>query len=233
SGNGNLISQRFIYILSLVRCSSTQISGQDKRRYMSQNLIRHLMMAVAFLVLASLPTLAQNYPGAEVSGGFSYLRTEGGGNFYGWDASLAGNLNHWFGLVGEFSGHYGTGFDNGVFIAVPVPGAVLSVDTDSNVYTFLFGPRFSYRKDRRLTPYGHVLPGFARASVSTTVITTAATFHSSATSTAFAMALGGGVDLSLSRSVAFRMVQVDYLLTRFGGITQNNAGIPTGLVSRF
>src|SRR5262249_479545 len=232
SGNGNLISQRFIYILSLVRCSSTQISGQDKRRYMSQHLIRHFIMLVAFLVLASLPTLAQNYPGAEVSGGFSYLRTEGGGNLYGWDASVAGNLNRWFGLVGEFSGHYGTGFDNGGF-AILVPGAVTSIDTDSNVYTFLFGPRFSYRKDRPLTPYGHVLPGFARSSVSVNVITTAATFHSSATSTAFAMALGGGVDLRLSRSVAFRMIQADYLLTRFGGITQNNAGIPTGLVSRF
>jgi len=47
------------------------------------------------------------------------------------------------------------------------------------------------------------------------------------------MALGGGVDLRLSRSVAFRMIQADYLLTRFGGITQNNARITTGLVYRF
>src|SRR5262249_33363760 len=200
---------------------------------MTQHLIRHFVMAGALILLASLPTLAQNYPGAEVSGGFSYLRLEGGGNLYGWDASIAGNLNHWFGLVGEFGGHYGTGFDNAFIIVVPTPPGIVSADVDSNVYTFLFGPRFSYRKDRRLTPYGHVLPGFARTSVSVTLISPTATFHSSATSTAFAMALGGGVDLRLTRSLAFRMVQADYLLTRFGETTQNNARITTGLVYRF
>jgi len=199
---------------------------------MIQHVIRHFVLAGALILLASIPTLAQNYPGAEVSGGFSYLRIEGGGNLYGWDASIAGNLNHWFGLVGEFSGHYGTGFDSSFIIIVPTPPAIVT-DVDSSVYTFLFGPRFSYRKDRRLTPYGHVLPGFARSSVSVTVISRGATFHSSATSTDFAMAVGGGVDLRLTRSLAFRMIQADYLLTRIGDTTQNNARITTGLVYRF
>jgi hypothetical protein len=43
-----------------------------------------------------------------------------------------------------------------------------------------------------------------------------ANFHFSDSSTAFAMAIGGGLDLKLTRSLAFRLLQADYLLTRFG-----------------
>jgi hypothetical protein len=38
------------------------------------------------------------------------------------------------------------------------------------------------------------------------------------------MAVGGGLDIKVSRVIALRPVEVDYLLTRFGNpITQNNA----------
>ena len=47
------------------------------------------------------------------------------------------------------------------------------------------------------------------------------------------MAMGGGLDVKLTRSLAFRVLQADYLLTRFGGVTQNNARLTTGLVYRF
>jgi hypothetical protein len=202
---------------------------------MRQHLIEHTLLAAAFIMLASLPALAQNYPSAEVSGGFSYLHVQGGGNLYGWDASVTGNLNTWFGVAGEFSGHYGS---NGIFttstlLPAPAPPTTLTVSSGSSVYTFLFGPRLSYRRDRRITPFGHVLPGFARSAFSVTVSAPGFSSHTSGSSTAFAMALGGGIDVRLSRSFAFRMIQADYLLTHFGGANQNNARITTGLVYRF
>ena len=47
------------------------------------------------------------------------------------------------------------------------------------------------------------------------------------------MALGGGVDLRLTRAVGIRLFQVDYLMTRFFDVKQNNARIAAGVVFRF
>ena len=45
----------------------------------------------------------------------------------------------------------------------------------------------------------------------------------SATQTAFAMAVGGGLDWKLSKRFSFRPVSVDYVLTRFPSfLTANN-----------
>ncbi len=51
--------------------------------------------------------------------------------------------------------------------------------------------------------------------------------------TAFAMALGGGFDIRLVNSLALRALQIDYLMTRFGGERQNNVRLVTGVVFRF
>src|SRR5215471_7023648 len=109
---------------------------------MRQHLIKQTLLAAAFIMLASLTALAQNYPSAEVSGGFSYLHVQGGGNLYGWDASVAGNLNRWFGVAGEFSGHYGSNgvFTTATFLPAPAPPTQFTVSSGSSVYTFLFGP---------------------------------------------------------------------------------------------
>jgi opacity protein-like surface antigen len=195
--------------------------------------------------------MAQENPGAEVSGGFSYLHAGPGSNLYGWGASVARNLNNWFGIVGEFSGHYQSGgsifnfavIGPGIGLPTPpivAPAPVVAVSADSNLYTFLFGPRFSYRTDKRFTPFVHILPGLARSHTSGTVTTqllvmppVVTNVHFSDSGNAFAMAIGGGFDMKLSKSLAFRVLQADYLLTRFGGATQNNARLTTGLVYRF
>jgi opacity protein-like surface antigen len=60
-----------------------------------------------------------------------------------------------------------------------------------------------------------------------------ATGLGSASSNAFAMAAGGGADVTLTRHVSLRAIQVDYLYTHFGGTGQNNLRIQSGLVWRF
>ena len=59
---------------------------------------------------------------------------------------MAGNLNDWFGVVGDFSGHY-----------FP-PGK-------AHIYTYTFGPQLSYQKNTKLVPFAHALFGGARAGV--------------------------------------------------------------------
>ena len=215
--------------------------------------MKRLLLAAALTVLASASARAQEHPRGEVSGGFSYLHAGPGANLYGGDASAAGNLNNWFGIVAEFSGHYQssggtigiptpipTPITTPIVVPAPLPAPVVTVSAHSNLYTFLIGPRLSYRKDKRLTPFVHMLPGLARSHTSGTVTTqllvmppAVTDLHFSGSSTAFAMAIGGGLDMKLTKSLAFRILQADYLLTRFGGATQNNARLTTGLEYRF
>ena len=105
--------------------------------------MRKMMLRTGALLLVTVPAMAQDPPKAEVFAGGSYLRTEGA-NFRGWNASVAGNLNDWFGIVGDFSGHY-----------FP-PGK-------AHIYTYTFGPQLSYRKNTKLVPFAHALFGGARA----------------------------------------------------------------------
>jgi hypothetical protein len=51
---------------------------------------------------------------------------------------------------------------------------------------------------------------------------------------AFAMLLGGGLDIGFRKGIAFRLVQADWLMTKFGDQTQNNQGrVSAGIVIKF
>ena len=49
----------------------------------------------------------------------------------------------------------------------------------------------------------------------------------------FGMKLGGGLDINITPHIAFRPVQTDYVLTHFGGQTQNSVDAIAGLNIRF
>lgn len=177
--------------------------------------MRRVLCLFALVVIAALPAAAQA-PKAEVFGGYSYVRVNPGSgidgiNLNGWNASVTGNLNDWFGITGDFGGVYGSPNISGT-----------SVNT--NAHTFLFGPTIKARSDK-LEPFAHALFGGARLKGSSLGV--------SASDTSFAMALGGGVDWKANDAVSIRLAQFDYLLTRFGGDSQHNARISAGIVFRF
>src|ERR1700733_2124508 len=86
---------------------------------------KFLFSAAIFLALAA-SSKAQDFPRAEIFGGYSYLSFDVAGardklesvtgddlsfipgrlNLNGWEASLDVNLNRWVGVEGDFSGHY-------------------------------------------------------------------------------------------------------------------------------
>ena len=163
-------------------------------------------LAVLAVLFVTISGKAQEAPKAEVFAGYSYARVDADithVNANGWNFSVAGNVNKWFGLVGDFSGHYGSLFD-----------------INGSVHSFGFGPRFSSRKNERVTPFFHTLFGAAHRRF--------AGFNE----TAFAMAIGGGIDVRASDHVAVRLIQADYVPTRFGGETQSNARVSVGFVFR-
>lgn len=198
--------------------------------------MRRLLLISGFLLLLPFSAAAQEAPRAELLGGYSYFRAEGGGNLHGWNASVSGNLNRWFGLVADFGGHYGEASTRIVIDQPGFPTFSAEVEADARIHTFLAGPRFSYRQTETLTPFAHVLFGAARAqaegSVSLSGVDTI-TVDFDESDTAFALAVGGGLDVKLSRRVALRLVQADYVMTRFNSDTQNNARLSVGLVFRF
>lgn len=206
--------------------------------------MKRFLSVTSLVLFASLSAVAQEYPKAEVFGGYSYFHADGGANLHGWNASVSGNLNSWFGLVADFSGHYDSSSSRTELRFPPFPGfpgipgspfpVSITVNSDTSVHTFLAGPRFSYRKKERITPFGHALFGASRRHAETEVTFDGGgrTFFS-ANNTSFAAALGGGLDVELSKKIALRVVQAEYLLTRSFGFNENNARVSTGIVFRF
>src|ERR1700722_9757712 len=137
----------------------------------------------------------------EASGSYSFVHAYGDnnkGNFNlsGGSASLAYRIRDCFTVVG----------DVGAYRFGPLPFGITST-----MYTYLFGPRFTLRKYKRLTPFGQMLLGGGRLNASSNGI--------QAGENGFALAIGGGLDVPFRRHFAIRVVQVEYLLTRFHGET--------------
>jgi len=120
------------------------------------------------------------------------------------------------------------------FSAVAEAGAVTASNVNSSgldltLSSYLVGGRYSLRA-ARFTPYAQLLVGAAHASGSL------APGQFGLSSTAFAMAAGGGLDLNLHSHLALRVFQADYLLTLLPNQTndhQNNFRFSTGVVFHF
>ncbi len=177
---------------------------------------------IAVLSFFSVSAHAQDTPKLDVFAGYSYVRenpsTSGVSSFSlnGGSASIAYNANNWLSGVADFGGYHN--------------GNILGTHVDGTLSTYLFGPRVSYRRFDRITPFGEVLFGVARSSASV--------LGASGSTNAFAMTVGGGLDYKLTDHLAIRPVKVDYLLTRFNEFgnntqTQNNLRVSTGIVFRF
>lgn len=186
--------------------------------------MRSVCALLVALLLLAVPAAAQEAPKAEVFAGYSNLRMHPGSgangfNLNGWNTSVVGNFNRWFGIKADFAGQYGS-----PWLPNPTPPPV-TVKVDTNTHSFLFGPQFSYRKNERATPFAHALFGAARVEGST--------FGANVSESGFAMALGGGVDLRVNDAVAVRIGQLDYLLTRLADNNRHNFRYSTGIVFRF
>jgi outer membrane protein OmpA-like peptidoglycan-associated protein len=138
-------------------------------------------------------------------------------NASGGSASLAYNFNRWAGLVADFGGYH-TGSEYGTY-------------RDINNFTFLGGPRFSYRSNSRLTPYAQMLFGDVTCRGDSPCI------ESARYGNAFGITAGLGLDLALTKRVSWRMVQTEYFLSHFdnpgGSNPQNNIRVSSGLVFRW
>jgi outer membrane protein OmpA-like peptidoglycan-associated protein len=159
------------------------------------------------------------------------------GYLHGGSTSVAYNFNRYVGFVADFAG-----FDNSkLTLFGPAGGETL--DAAGSVYTFMVGPRLSFRKFERITPYAQVLAGVVHAS---SVTISGCTGDPSCTpigsDTTFAAMAGVGFDINISHRIALRLLEADFLLTHFQdpisatGLSrgwQDNTRLSTGIVFRF
>jgi len=166
-------------------------------------------------------------PRFEVSGMYDFLNFGPGDPFassnnQGASAGFTYNASKWLGLTGEV-GTYG-----GKRNIFPLTGNNNSVD--GGIISYLFGPRLNWRKFDYFVPFGEVLIGGVRGNGQITGI---------ADQNAFALAPGGGIDMVLHKNVAWRVAELNYVMTTFSGTAvgatarQNSFRAASGLVLRF
>jgi len=147
--------------------------------------MRVRLMAMLLVVLACAPAMAQDTPRVEVGVGYAYMRDKELDESFplGWYADIAGNLNHWLGLVGEVGGSYKT-------------VDFLGDDLKLSVHTFLGGLRLARRGDGS-TAYVQLLAGGAQSK--------ADILGQSDKQTDLALQPGVGLDLRMSDGMALRI----------------------------
>lgn len=222
--------------------------------------MRKISCSIGIMCLLALMAAAQEVPRGEVFLGYSYMRAATGSqvnafNNNGGLGDLQVNINEYLSVVAELGGY--------VAGNVSIRGPELS-SLDQTFFTYQFGPRITWHKLGRIAPFGHFLIGGAHESRSFAVPTALTegipvppgvtaevnpqTTRFRTSQNAYAMTIGGGFDVNLSRRFAVRPFQLDYLPSHFSpfnipglstiGVNnntnwQNNLRYSAGIAFRF
>ncbi len=183
--------------------------------------MRKVGLLLAVTLVLCLAASAQERAPADVFLGYSYVRAhpQSAGfpdfNLHGGSAAVAFNPSRYFGIVGDFGGYH----------------ARSAFSFNNNLYTYMAGPRVTYRNFGKVTPFAQALFGGAHL--------TGPVLGTSGSRNAFAMTAGGGLDINATNRVALRLIQAEYFLTRFrefsrnDRLNQHNMRLSTGVVFRW
>ena len=177
---------------------------------------------MAYALVAGAVAVAQDAPKADLFLGYSFLRANSARDI------PAFTNNGGLGTFGcelqpttlpaeaEFGGYHN--------------GNINNIQFDTTEMTYLFGPRFSLGRARRVIPYFHTLfggcispPAFPSPWPQLPSHDTAARPPpgSGRVRTPLQWRLGGGLDIRLSHHVTLRPIQLDYVLTRLQDFGQS------------
>lgn len=164
-----------------------------------------MFLLAAIFATTGMVANAQNLPKFELAGTYSVffadidvLEDEA---VHGYGVGLQWNVNSLLGLVAEWSAAHGASGP----VTIQQPGTLLVIpEMDTRFYTFLGGPRLTWRKSR-FTLFGHYLVGMGNSKVEDEV----SGFRTG--NGEFAMATGGGIDINVGERIAIRAAQFDYL----------------------
>ena len=192
---------------------------------------------------------AQDYARVEVPLGYSYMRFNpenshivSGLSLNGGGGGLIVYINHLIGVQVELEG-YGSLTKTFAFPATPNSPCPTgcNVRADGNLFTYNVGPVFKYRSEH-FEPFVEAMFGGAHSNTYQNLLKACqatCTTTNNPSNNAWDLIIGGGIDLPITKSIAFRPAQFDFVLTRFGNsftrgnLNQSNFRYQAGLVFRF
>jgi opacity protein-like surface antigen len=183
--------------------------------------MRKLILTL-LLVAACAPFVAAQSENSrfEFFGGYSLLRQDVEGdedfndfvnsddlrNLNGFNIAATGYFTERFGITGDFSAHF-----NSASVPASATGLTNSVEIRQRSFNYLAGPQIRFTNNSRVTPFVRAMAGvqtnrlsFDNAELQQII------GENSMRSTDFALAIGGGLDIRVSRRVAIRAFQIDY-----------------------
>jgi outer membrane protein OmpA-like peptidoglycan-associated protein len=210
-----------------------------------------IALAIGGVLLCGAMAFAQDSPPkVEVSLDYSYFHANPQNNsviptfsLNGGGGGIAYYFSKYIGIEAEFQG-YGSYTHNFAITDTTVcPAGPCNVSVQGNLFTYNVGPIAKFRT-KHVEPFVEALFGGAHTNFygnlfkdCTTLGCT--TLSNSPSNNAFDFIIGGGLDIPLGKHVAFRPVQLDYVLTRFGNAftkgnnNQSNFRYQAGVVFRF
>ena len=167
-------------------------------------------IAAAALVALAFPMATA---AGDLAGGYSFERTSGDDavSRHGWNVSAATFLTGPVALVADAAGHYGTA------------GGV-----DREQLTLMAGPRLSFRRSEKYSPFLQALVGLARETASVTVLDVKISQHEDR----LGFLLGGGLDVRLRGRWALRLAG-DYERSSKSGDSLSGFRLGVGAAYRF
>jgi len=212
--------------------------------------IRRVIVSV-IVGLLLLVTSALSQDSFEVYGEYSYLRFNptifglNSRSFNGGGGGATWYFAKILGIKGDFMGYGSTTFTKTFSSPVIVPGGGVipagTYTTQGNMFTYLFGPVIKIPIPR-VTPFGEVLFGGSNTNGYVNLVNSinaaGGTLSRTPTQHPFTLALGGGLDISVSKHVALRPAELDYVLSRYTNPltstnNQNNFRYCGGVVVKF
>ena len=197
------------------------------------------------VLLFALGALAQDYSKAELAIDYTYFRynpshayTKNGHSLNGGGGSIDYNFTEYLGVKAEFEGYGSYGYTFVIPAPIVSPRGTIPAGTfhaNGNLFTYLFGPQLKFRAPH-FQPYAHILFGGGHSNVYANLFTVSGSTGKAPAGNCFALAFGGGVDFPVTKSIAIRPAEVDYVLTRFNNSVtgnQSNFRYQAGVVFSF
>jgi len=172
---------------------------------MMRESFRSIRVAVALMATALFLTTVPA-PAQDYPRAEVYLGYAG---IVGFNGSATLNLNRWFGLAGDYSYR------------------VAEYYADKPLQTYTAGPKLTLRLMPKLTPFAHALFGGAGSGCGNF-----SEFSGCRSGKAFAIVLGGGLDINVNRDLSIRAIQIDKIRTAFGDQAKTYTGVSFGVVMR-
>jgi len=212
--------------------------------------LKTILIGTLIVACASIAAAQSDYKKFEFFAGYSHNRVDTGiGNddadlgdiideregFHGFEVSATGNLTRYFGIKGDFSGH----FKSETFSFGSVASPEANVDLKSRLFNFLGGVQLKDNStEGTFKPFAHALVGVAHArnridfnnGLCVAVFPSPCPEDFTESETGFAGAFGGGIDIRASDRISIRAIQIDYNPTRLFDSTQHNFRIGLGIV---